>query len=135
MARRLDGGLRGDMPTLSSLIIQREVAPMRAVEEAIARQVLHGGDLATNLLELAAVSEGALTKILGESYGLDPGPIGRLPSPSPAVLRLVPGELALRHGIFPLELLQKQLVVATSEPLSPAIGLPLWSSTWIVPPV
>src|SRR5262245_14948012 len=54
------------MPTLSSLLVQREAASMRSVEDAIARQVLHGGDLATNLLELAAVREDVLLGILAE---------------------------------------------------------------------
>src|SRR3954464_13247514 len=90
------------MPTLSSILVQRGAASMRAVEDAIARQVLHGGDLPTNLLELAAVREDMLTPILAESVGLEAAPIGRLPPPAASVLRLVPGELALRHGIFPL---------------------------------
>lgn len=109
------------MPTLSSLIVQRDVASMRTVEEAIARQVLHGGDLATNLLELSAVKEDALAWILAESHGLEPAPFGKLPPPDPSALRRIPGELALRHGLFPLSLDDKVLVVATSEPLSAAV--------------
>jgi hypothetical protein len=38
------------MPSLSSLIVQRQVASIDEVEQAIARQVIHGGDLVTNLL-------------------------------------------------------------------------------------
>jgi len=109
------------MPTLSSLIVQREIATMRTVEEAIARQVLHGGDLATNLLEIAAVSEHVLTGLLAESHGLEPAPSGKLPAPAAGVLRTIPGELALRHGIFPLERDARTLVIATFEPLSNAI--------------
>ena len=40
------------MPSLSSLIVQRQVATIAEVEQAIARQVIHGGDLVTNLLEV-----------------------------------------------------------------------------------
>ena len=64
------------MPTLSSLLVQREIATMRAVENAISRQVLHGGDLPTNLLELGAVNEPALARVLGESIGLEPAAAG-----------------------------------------------------------
>ena len=77
---------------------------MRTVEEAIARQVLHGGDLATNLLEMSAVSEPTLIKNLAESFGLKPAPAGALPTPDASLLRLIPAELAFRHGIFPLAL-------------------------------
>jgi hypothetical protein len=110
------------MPTLSSLLVQREIATMRAVEDAISRQVLHGGDLPTNLLELGAVSEQQLAWVLGESLGLEAAPAGPLPPPEPVALRMVPGELALRHGIFPLAVEGKTLVVATSEPLTAGVG-------------
>src|SRR5262245_53665740 len=106
------------MPTLSSILVQRGAASMRAVEDAIARQVLHGGDLPTNLLELGAVSEPMLNIVLSESFNLDPAPAGRLPPPPEQVLRVIPGDLALRHGVFPLELKDRVLVLATAEPLS-----------------
>src|SRR5262245_1312307 len=106
------------MPTLSSILVQRGAASMRAVEDAIARQVLHGGDLPTNLLELGAVSEPMLNIVLSESFNLDPAPAGRLPAPPEQVLRVIPGDLALRHGVFPLELRDRMLVLATAEPLS-----------------
>jgi hypothetical protein len=109
------------MPTLSSLLVQREAASMRAVEDAIARQVLHGGDLATNLLELSAVREDVLLGILAESFGIEQVAHGRLPEPPAHVLRMVPGELALRHGIFPIMLRERTLVLATFEPLSSAV--------------
>ncbi|APR74823.1 Hypothetical protein A7982_00169 [Minicystis rosea] len=109
------------MPTLSSILVQRGAVTMRAVEDAIARQVFHGGDLATNLLEVGAIREDALLPVLAESLELPPAPLGRLPAPPARVLRLVPGELALRHGIFPVELWERALVVATAEPLSASV--------------
>jgi hypothetical protein len=109
------------MPTLSSLLVQREIASMRAVEDAISRQVLHGGDFPTNLLELGAVNEHSLVWALAESLGIEPAPVGKLPAPDVSVLRMIPGELALRHGIFPLAVEGRALVVATSEALSPAV--------------
>jgi hypothetical protein len=109
------------MPTLSSTIVKHQIASMRDVEEALARQVLYGGDLATNLLELAAVSERALTGVLAESHELEPGPIGELPAAAETTRRLVPGDIALRHGFYPLEERGGVLVVAVSEPLVPEV--------------
>ena len=96
---------------------------MRAVEDAISRQVLHGGDLPTNLLEVTEVAEEALLGVVAETFELAPVPAGPLEAPPPEALRLVPGELALRHGIFPLELRDegRVLVVATAEPLAPGV--------------
>ncbi len=109
------------MPTLSSSIVKQKLASMRDVEEALARQVLYGGDLATNLLELAAVSEGALTTLLAESHELLPAPVGELPRASATTLEIVPGDLALRHGFYPLGERDGELVIAVSEPLPPEI--------------
>jgi hypothetical protein len=106
------------MPTLSASIVQHQVASLRDVEEALSRQVLYGGDLATNLLELATVSEVALTRVLAETSGLEPVAGGELPRAPESVRRLVPSELALRHGFYPLETRDGALVVAVSEPLS-----------------
>ena len=36
------------MPTLSSSIVKHNVASVRDVEEALARQAMYGGDLVTN---------------------------------------------------------------------------------------
>lgn len=109
------------MASLSSLIVQRQVATIVEVEQAIARQVIHGGDLVTNLLEVAPHCEHALTRVLSESLGFPSMPPGRLPAPSSEVLDLVPVELALRSGIFPLRVAGRSLVVATSERLAPSV--------------
>ncbi|HEX4335074.1 MAG TPA: hypothetical protein VH062_04120 [Polyangiaceae bacterium] len=110
------------MAKLSSAIVQRKLATLRDVEEALARQVLYGGDLATNLLEQApGMDERALTALLAETQGLPPAPAGPLPrSPSDA-LALIPGDLALRHGVYPLEKSGGKLVVAVSEPMKPDV--------------
>lgn len=103
------------MPTLSSSIVKHHVANMREVEEALARQVIYGGDLVTNLLELATVSEAQLTWLLADSLGLEPAPIGELPRAPESLLRLVPPDLAGRHSIYPLDETEGQLLVAVSD--------------------
>jgi hypothetical protein len=105
------------MPTLSSSIVKHNVASVRDVEEALARQAMYGGDLATNLLELSTVSEPQLAQLLAESYEIEGVPMGELAASSPEVLRLVPRELARRFGLYPLASTGDALVVAVSEPL------------------
>ncbi len=67
--------------SLSSLIVKREIATIRDVEEALSRQVIYGGDLVTNLSEIRPLDEAAVHEVLSEVYGLAPGPPGRLPAP------------------------------------------------------
>ena len=105
------------MATLSSAIVKAHVASMREVEEALARQVLYGGDLVTNLLELALVREHLLTPLLAESHDLPPAPPGELPRAPDSLMQLVPAELAARHSFHPLDESAGILTSAVSEPL------------------
>ena len=122
--------------SLSSLIVQREIASMRAVEEALARQVLYGGDLVTNLLEVAAVDEAKLNAVAAEDAGIAAGPTGVLPPPADErARRTLPPDLAARRSIYPLSMSpdSEHLVVAIAEPFSPeeeeqlmfALGVPI----------
>src|SRR5580704_15973482 len=103
--------------SLSSLIVQREVATMRQVEEALARQVIYGGDLATNLLEVARVDEGVLTRLLAESLKVAAAPAGELPIASGRVRALVPPEMASQRSIVPIAVEAEKLVLAVAESL------------------
>jgi hypothetical protein len=105
------------MPTLGSAIVKHGVASMSDVERALAHQTMHGGDLATNLLEVAHVSEADLTQGLAAAYGLDPARVGELPRSSETVLKLVPGDLAQRQCIYPLAEQEGALVLAVGQPL------------------
>ncbi len=105
------------MPTLSSSIVKHNVASVRDVEDALARQAVYGGDLLTNLLELSLVSEEQLARLLSDTYEVAAAPAGELPSAGPSVLRLVPRDLARRFNLYPLEQQDDTLVVAVGEPL------------------
>jgi hypothetical protein len=104
--------------SLSSLIVQREVATMRQVEDALAHQVIYGGDLVTNLLEVAIVNEALLTPLLAESMKLPPAPPGELPRPSSAGRALVPAQMATDWLVAPLEVQGDRLLVAVAGRLS-----------------
>ncbi|AKV00036.1 Vegetative cell wall protein gp1 precursor (Hydroxyproline-rich glycoprotein 1) [Labilithrix luteola] len=103
---------------LSSLIVQREIASIREVEEALARQVLYGGDLVTNLLEVAEVREAALMPVVAEVLGLPPAPTGELPKAAEEAQRLIAAEVAGGHNLAPLSVDRHGLVIAVAEPLS-----------------
>src|SRR5271154_4509673 len=103
--------------SLSSLIVQRRVATMRQVEEAMARQVIYGGDLVTNLLEVTHVDEAILTEVLASSMRLPPAPSGALPTLGESARAFVTPELAAEHIMVPIELRGEELVLAVSGPL------------------
>lgn len=121
--------------SLSSIIVQREIATMRQVEEALARQVLYGGDLVTNLLEVASVDEAKIVEVAAEVVAMRPAPSGVLPSPEPRAKAMIPAELAARRSLYPLAVADEHeaLMVAVAEPLPAdeeeqltfALGVPL----------
>jgi hypothetical protein len=103
--------------SLSSLIVQREVATIREIEEALARQVLYGGDFVTNLFEVSRIEESALMPVVAESFGLPPAPLNELPKIPADAVRLVAAEVAMERGLAPLSI-GASLIVAVAEPLS-----------------
>ena len=103
--------------SLSSLIVQRAIATIRQVEEALARQVLFGGDLPTNLLEVAVLDERRLTSVVAESFGLEAASPAQLAEPSPRAIAAVPSALAQRYLVAPLDITPAALIVACTEPL------------------
>ncbi|HQY62413.1 MAG TPA: hypothetical protein PK141_13525 [Polyangiaceae bacterium] len=117
------------MSSLSSLLVQRELATIRDVEEALARQVLYGGDLATNLLEVTAVDEAALSGTLAESCGLPAAPFRELPVAPPEARDLMTREQAAEHGVFALGVEGGALVLASSAPLAPDVVAALGGSS------
>jgi hypothetical protein len=103
--------------SLSSLLVQRGIATIREIEEALARQVLYGGDFVTNLLEVSRIEELAMMPIVAEFYGLPAAPGGELPKPAGTALRIVAADVVQERTFVPLEA-DKTLVVAVAEPLS-----------------
>jgi hypothetical protein len=108
------------MSSHSSLFVERGIATMKQVEEALARQVLYGDDLATNLLELLGPEqEEALTSALAAFYNLHPVSSGPLPPTTDDARQLLPSDTAIRHGFYPLYVEGQTLYLAVSQPLSP----------------
>ncbi len=54
---------------LGELLIQEKLVSPEALEEALESQVVHGGRLGTNLLELGMLSEKDLARMLGQLHG------------------------------------------------------------------
>jgi hypothetical protein len=54
---------------LGELLIQEKLVTPQALEEALETQVVHGGRLGTNLLELGLISEKDLARMLGQLHG------------------------------------------------------------------
>lgn len=102
------------MSGLSSLLVRDQIVGVRRIEEALQRQVIHGGDLETNLLELAAVHEDVLAQYRAQVEGLLAVTAWEVMNPDEAACRLLPAELAERHRMLPLRIEGSTLLVAVA---------------------
>ncbi len=102
--------------SLSSLIVQRGIASHREIEEALARQVLYGGDFVTNLFEVSRIEEAALMPVIADFHSLATAPIGELPKAPAEAIRLVATDVVAERGFAPLQV-GPTLVIAVAEPL------------------
>lgn len=102
---------------MSSLLVQDQVLSVTHVEQALQRQVIFGGDLATNLLELGLVDELVLAEYLGRVVRLPVYPAEYLMSVDPRVLKMMPRKVATEHRVVPVKIHGDTMVVAAAGPI------------------
>lgn len=106
---------------LSSVLVQAGVVPVRKVEEAIQRQVIYGGSLGTNLLEMGAVDEETLRIQLGRATGLPPADYRWIRQPNPEALKVFPRKLSERYRMLPVAAQGNLLQVMVPESLERSV--------------
>jgi hypothetical protein len=99
---------------LGEILVRSGACPEAAVRDALKNQIIFGGRLGTNLLEIQAVTEEALAKALGRQHGL-PCLFGaqRL---DPAAVALVRPEIADRNDAIPFALQDRRLALVVVDP-------------------
>ncbi len=101
---------------LGQLLIEKGLIGEKTLAEALQRQVIFGGRLGTNLLEMGAVSEENLMQLLAFQYDVpyaNPDHFKNIPR---SVLDSVPRELLAKHRIVPLSLEEKRITLAMRDP-------------------
>jgi len=99
---------------LGELLVARSACTEALVAEGLEAQVIYGGRLGTNLLEIGALGEEALAQALSAQHGC-PALWGDIGVDEKALV-LVRPDLAERLGVVPLRLEGKRLVVLTADP-------------------
>lgn len=89
---------------LSALLINDNVVSIERMEEALQRQVVFGGRLGTNLLEMGVISEGELLHYLALAHGLMPADASNYADLDPDALALLSRERVRGLGILPIRL-------------------------------
>ncbi len=125
--------------TLSTYLVQEGIVPVNTVEEAIARQVLYGGSLGTNLLEMGAITEQQLLTALSRVTGLPPADYAWIDRPNHEAQKILGKKMAERYRMIPVEitdtylacLMEKALDPTTYEELAFLIGREIRG--WVLP--
>jgi hypothetical protein len=99
---------------LGEILVGDGVCPEKAVRDALKNQIIFGGRLGTNLLEMQAVTEEALARALGKQHGL-PCLFGDLQLDSRA-MALLGADIADRFDVVPYVLSDRRLAVIVVDP-------------------
>jgi len=101
---------------LGGYLVQRGVLSREQLGQALQSQVVYGGRLGTNLVELGLLSLDEVAAHLAASSGFPLPPKEWLDSPDAMALAALPRELASRHLAMPLRLDGDGLHVALLDP-------------------
>ena len=103
-------------PKLGEVLVQMGACSTRDVEDALQNQVILGGTIGTNLLEMGAVTEEQLAGAIGRVHGF-PALHGEI-AVDPEAARLVTRELVERTEVVPLRLEGRRLAVVVANPVA-----------------
>jgi len=101
-------------PRLGALLVRAGKLTEEGLKEALEAQVIHGGRLGTNLLELGLLDEQTLAAALGKQLGVQHA-AGKM-APDPRALALVSAKDADEWDLLPMRVDPTRLSVAVLDP-------------------
>ncbi len=87
------------------------------MEQILQRQVIYGGDLATNILEMNLVDEVVLSKYFGRVVRLPVFPSEYLLSTNPSIIEMLPWKVANERHVIPVRIKDDVVTVVASGPV------------------
>ncbi len=101
---------------LGDLLVNKGVITPEQLDQAVQCQVLFGGRLGTNLLELGFVKEDVLRELLEEKYGLFSVTKAELKDIPAEAYKLVTADVAEKHKVLPVRINYDALETAMLDP-------------------
>lgn len=101
---------------LGQLLIKAGRITPEQLEEALHNQVLHGGKLGTNLVEMGFIKEQDLALILGHKLGVPFISQDQINAINKEALGCISAEVAEKFTVLPLQLDKKRLSLAMADP-------------------
>ncbi len=107
---------------LGTLLLRDAVIGLSQLEEALKAQILYGGRLGTNLVELGLIDLDTLGLYLAKVHGVPVATQARMEAADPGAVSRLGRELAERHVAFPLgpePLRPETIAIAMADPRQP----------------
>lgn len=104
---------------LGEILIQEGLVSADEVEAALRAQVIYGGRLGTNLVELGSIDLDQLATALSKQYSVPPAHQADFDRVKPSTLALLPAKVVEKHSVIPLDLTErnpKTLTVVFTDP-------------------
>ena len=100
---------------LGEFLLAEKLVTREQLQRAADEQRSHGGRLGYHLVKLGFVDELALTRVLARHYKVPAVDLNRS-ALDPALIKLVPAEIAVQHLVLPLRREGRSLYVAMADP-------------------
>jgi len=101
---------------VGSMLVKHHVITEAQLEEALRNQVIFGGKIGTNLIELGYITADSLADYLSKNKGVPAVTSKDLESIPPDVIALLPADVVKKHQVIPISLEKKRLTIAMSDP-------------------
>ena len=101
---------------LGEMLVKAQLITEAQLEEAINLQRREGGKLGSIVVRLGFCADQDIVSFLGMQYGVPAADLDQWPPIEPAVIALVPAELANKHKVLPLQRSGNVLTMAMSDP-------------------
>ncbi len=101
---------------LGDMLVQAEMINREQLDEALKYQVIYGGKLGTNLIELGYLDEDDIAKFLSNKLGTKFVPHDALTNIPPEVLHILPIDIIEKYKVIPIALSGKRLTLVMSDP-------------------
>jgi len=101
---------------LGQILLKAGRITPQQLDEALRHQVIHGGKLGTNLVELGFITEHELSLVLGHKLGVPFIKQEQVLALTPEIAGLIPAEMATRFRVIPIETEKRRLSLGMIDP-------------------
>jgi type IV pilus assembly protein PilB len=101
---------------LGEMLVKAQLITEAQLDEAIKTQRREGGKLGSIVVRAGFCSDQDIVSFLGMQYGVPAADLEQWPPIDPAVIALIPADLAQRHKVLPLQRTGSVLTLAMSDP-------------------